>query len=308
MAIIRNPSAAGRFYPRFKGELLDTIHENFVNSSFGLSHDLNLTIDNNGGDRKVLGGVSPHAGYIYSGSATAHTIQEVFGQKVPDTVIILGTQHTGYYEIGIMKEGAWKTPFGTLDIDTDLAIQLLKESKVVKEDDSAFNGFPHGREHNIEVQIPFIQYAATKAQKSVKILPIKIGKMNQNVLETLGKDIASVLDSNNNKDIAIIASSDMTHYQPQNPRNPKEEILQIQHKRDEAVMEAFEQFNWQKTLEKATDTSVCGPQCIATLMIIGKEMGYTTAKKLQYYTSYEKIGGTGPSDYSVGYFSGIISR
>ena len=91
-----------------------------------------------------------------------------------------------------------------------------------------------------------------------------------------------------------------------------ESVIKNVEKFDKVLVHALEDGNItideKKTLEKATDTTVCGPQCIATLMIIGKEMGYGTAKKLKYYTSYEKQGGKGPSEYSVGYFAGIISK
>ncbi len=305
MTLTRKPAVAGTFYPRFEKDIINLIDKSFLDEKFGIGKE--IVIENTkDGKRKVLGGISPHAGYVYSAPCAIHTIQAIFREGAPDTIIILGTQHTGYNKIGIMKAGIWQTPLGELEVDSVVSAELLKESSNIAEDDSAFNGFPHGREHNIEVQLPLIQYAAKKAKKEIKIVPIKVGRMEKNVLQELGKAIAIVIKKNQNKDIAIIASSDMTHFQPRNPHNPEYEIKSIQKISDQAVIDAFEEFDWEKTLIKANETTVCGPQTITTLMIAAKELGYKSAKALKYYTSFEKMGSRTPCDYSVGYFSGII--
>ncbi|MHA1584049.1 MAG: AmmeMemoRadiSam system protein B [Promethearchaeota archaeon] len=306
MVIIRKAAAAGRFYPRFKGELLSTIKESFLNKDFGIGHELQIGSDPISVPRKVLGAVCPHAGYIYSGSAASFSIQEIYRENAPDTIFILGTSHTGYYQTGVMKEGLWNTPLGNISIDSELADYIITNSEFIREDDAAFNGFPHGREHCIEVQIPFIQYASNLAKKETKIVPIKIGNMNFAALEDTGRVIAHAIKKYSDKNIAIIASSDMTHYEPRHPNNPKSEISEIQYKRDKAVIEAFEQNNWEQTFAAATHTTVCGPQTISTLMIVGKELGYLHPTALKYYTSFEKMHKDTPCSYSVGYFSGII--
>jgi hypothetical protein len=309
MGITRKPAAAGRFYPRFKPEVQALIDEAFLDSTFGPGNPLKIGDKEKKGERMVLGGISPHAGYVYSGSGTAHTIQAIFEEGAPDTVIILGNQHTGYHDIGLMKEGDWETPLGRIPIDTPLANDILKNCPEVKDDDAAFNGFPHGREHNIEVQIPFIQYAAEKANKPIKIVTIKIGAMNEGILDKLGKNLAKTIqDYHGKKDIAIIASSDMTHYEPRNPMKSKPEIFDVQHKKDGAVIDAFKKYDIKATFANASDTTVCGPQTIATLMTIGKALGYPNTKALKYYTSFEKMGQEEPCEYSVGYFSGIITK
>jgi AmmeMemoRadiSam system protein B len=108
------------------------------------------------------------------------------------------------------------------------------------------------------------------------------------------------------KDIAIFASSDMTHHEPKDYQKPQKDI-DYQHQKDKAVIDAFEANNWKLMYENAQKTTVCGPQCIATLMLVANGLGYTQFKSLKYYTSYEKMGGSGPCEYSVGYFSGIAT-
>lgn len=306
MTTIRKASVAGSFYPRLKEELLELIHDVFTNSEFGLGSDFKIGPKSTT-SRNTLGGVVPHAGYIYSASAAAHTLQAVFGEAIPDTVIILGTTHTGVGDIATMKEGVWETPLGNINVDSELS-KILIDEKIIVADDSAFIGFPHGREHNIEVQIPLIQYISQKADKSVKIVPITIGQMKSDQLVKLATKIAEGIKKfQGKKDIVVLASSDMTHHGPKDPNHPAKDI-EWQRTKDKAVMDAFQAFDWKRTLEMAQQTTVCGPQCIVTLMLIAQNLGYQKSKLLKYYTSFEKMGSNPPCDYSVGYFSGIISK
>ncbi|MHA1489608.1 MAG: AmmeMemoRadiSam system protein B [Promethearchaeota archaeon] len=298
---IRKPAVAGSFYPRSESDLREIIHDSFLDKKFGPGEEMKSLNQQN---RSIIGGISPHAGYIYSGCASAYTFLNLFKEKIPDTVIILGTDHVGYGGIALMEEGAWETPLGNLSIDDELSKEILKNSEIIKGDDSAFIGIPFGREHNIEVQLPFIKYCAK--EKDIKIVPIKISTKNFEIINQLSSDIANIINSND-KDIVIVASSDMTHKQPKNIMNPKKNLENMR-EMDQAVMDAFVEFEPKKTFKAALKTSVCGPQTITSLMLICKKMNANKCKFLKYYNSYEKQGGSGPCEYSVGYFSGIIKK
>ncbi len=307
LGIVRKPAAAGRFYPRFKSEVISSIQDSFMDTQFGPGEDFSLK-PQEGKDRKAIGAVFPHAGYPYSGAAAAISSQNLFGEGIPDTVIILGTTHTGYRKIALMKEGKWDSPLNEIEIDGELAKTITSNSKMVIEDDSAFNGFPHGKEHCIEVQIPFIQYCAEKSGKITKILPIKVGVFDLDKLKTAGREIGEAIlkEKEKGKDIAIIASSDMTHYQPRDPFHSKKDIESEQYARDNAVIDSFKTFDIDQVYKNANLTTVCGPQTITLLMVIAKTMGYENPEALKYYTSFDKMGKEEPCDYSVGYFSGLI--
>ena len=300
--MIRKASVAGSFYPFNEAKLVQTIETCFLDSEFGPGK-MNINQEPQS-KRHVLGGVCPHAGYVYSGSAASYTIKAIFEDKCPDTIIILGTQHTGYSGISLMKEGAWETPLGQIQIDSIVAESILSNSKFVKEDNAAFSGF-HGREHNIEVQLPLIQYAAGMYEKNIKIVPIKVGDMNLQHIEEVGKGISKAIKSSG-KDVVVISSSDMTHKQPSNYYQPADDLKEM-FTRDKAVFESIAQYDWENTFENALKTSVCGPQTIVMGMIVCKEMGATQANVLKYYNSYEKMGGKGPCEYSVGYLSAVFT-
>jgi hypothetical protein len=301
--LVRKAAVAGSFYPRFKPDLLRILNESFLDKDFGPGEEIKTL---NQEQRTIIGGISPHAGFIYSGCAAAFTYLNLFREKIPDTVIVLGTDHVGYGKVGLMEEGLWETPLGNLSIDTELSKEIVQNSKIIISDDSAFLGFPFGREHNIEVQLPFIKYCAK--EKEVKIVPIKISTKNFNVMNKLSTDISNAIKSFE-KDIVIVASSDMTHKQPRNISNPKNDLDDMR-KKDQAVIDAFLESDPEKTLNMARNTSVCGPQTITSLMLICNKLtnNQCKTKALKYYMSYEKGGGTGPCEYSVGYFSGIIIK
>ena len=184
--IVRKAAVAGSFYPRYKPDLLRILNESFLNKDFGPGEEFSTL---NQEQRTIIGGISPHAGYIYSGCASAFTYLNLFKEKIPDTVIVLGTDHIGYGKVGLMEEGIWETPLGNLSIDSELSTEIVKNSKTIISDDSAFIGFPYGREHNIEVQLPFIKYCAQN--KDVKIVPIKISLKNYDTMEKLSTDISN---------------------------------------------------------------------------------------------------------------------
>ena len=293
--VIRQAMVAGHFYPRFKPDLLNILKESFTDNEFGPGEEPKTL---NQEQRSIIGGVSPHAGYVYSGCAAAFTFLNLFKEKIPDTVIVLGTDHIGYGKVALMDEGEWETPLGNIHIDEELSEKIIDNSNIIINDESAFIGHPFGREHNIEVQLPFIKYCAQ--EKDVKFIPIKVSIKDFNVLSELSNDIAKAIESYN-KDVVIVASSDMTHKEVYDSKQ-----LEKFKERDQQVIDSFVAFNPKKTLEAASKTTVCGSQTITSLMMICKNLNANKGKLLKYYTSSEKVGSF--SGYCVGYFSGVLIK
>src|SRR3982751_429892 len=98
----------------------------------------------------AIGVVVPHAGYIYSG----HVAGAIYARVViPSRTIILCPNHTGFgVPLSIMSKGAWETPLGNLQIDSEMANALMTSNPDLEEDTEA-----QRREHAIEVQLPFLQ-------------------------------------------------------------------------------------------------------------------------------------------------------
>ena len=165
--MIREPVVAGRFYP---------------DSPSSLEAQIKGFIDTKARKKDVVGLVSPHAGYMYSGAVAGATISRI---KFTDTFIIMGPSHTGRGKpFSIMTEGSWKTPLGDVPIDTPLAKDILSRSRHLEDDTVA-----HLYEHSIEVQIPFLQYF----KKDIKIVPIVLSMAPAVLYREIGEEIADVL-------------------------------------------------------------------------------------------------------------------
>lgn len=257
---IRKPAAAGQFYPGTEVSLRKSIDK--------MTTVVQKKI-------KAIGIVSPHAGYIYSGPVAGIVYSNI---EITDTVIILGPNHTGMGEpYAVMTEGAWETPLGKVEIDNNLAIDILNAGGLIKEDNIA-----HRFEHSIEVQLPFLQYF----KPNIKIVPMVVGGSNYN---EIGEAIASSVKKHK-KDILIIASSDMTHYE-------KSETAQ---KKDMLAIESILKLDEIDMLDRIRkyDISMCGYGPAAIMLISSKLLGAKQAKLIKYMTSGDTSG-----DYSavVGY-------
>lgn len=294
---VRRALHAGSWYPRFKPDLLRNLEEYFNDNKFGPGEEPKTL---NKDTRTIIGGVSPHAGYQYSARCAAFTYLNLFKERIPDTVVILGNDHHGYGNIALMKEGEWETPLGNLKIDSELCEKILDISNTIIQDNSAFVGFPFENEHNIEIQLPFIKYCAK--DHDVKIVPIKIGSRfikDYEICEKISTDIANAIKSMN-KDIVIVASSDMTH---RGLKNADDDLKKFMRK-DQDVIDAFIELNPKKVFN-ATSGTICGLHTIVTLMHSCIKLNASKAECLQYYTSYEISKSL---DYCVAYFSGILIK
>jgi len=268
--MVRNPVVAGQFYPASPSQLKAMI-EGFI--------------DGNAVKEEAIGVVSPHAGYIYSGPVAGAVISRI---KVKDTFIIIGPNHTGRGKpFSIMTQGTWKTPLGEVEIDSELAKQILAGSSHLVEDSAA-----HLYEHSIEVQLPFLQYF----KPDIKLVPIILSHGTAVTFKEIGKEIARAIKESN-KEVVIMASSDMTHYEPHESAKAK----------DAQAIEAMLDLNEDELFRRVEELniSMCGYAPAVSLISAAKELGATDAELVRYQTSGDVSG-----DYSavVGYAGIIITR
>ena len=280
---LRKPAVAGSFYAGDSKSLDMQIEKCFLHK-IGPGKIPSKMIK---GERKIVGLISPHAGYMYSGPIAAHGFYKISLDGKPDTIIILGPNHRGFgADVSIMINGKWETPLGELEIDKDIAENILNNSKIIKVDNKA-----HQFEHSIEVQLPFIQYIFNK---DVKIIPICMTRQDINTDIEIARSIcASVV----NKNILIIASSDFTHYEPQ------EYAQNI----DKQAIDAILEFDPKKLYDiiYRQNLTMCGPGPITTMLITCKYLGAKKVELLKYATSGDI---TGMYNQVVGYASLVVYR
>jgi AmmeMemoRadiSam system protein B len=273
---VRRPTVAGAFYPAQPDRLRKLIESCFLHER-GPGRMPSETSCN----RDIAMVVCPHAGYVYSGPAASHSYLALAEQKPPETVIVLGPNHTGWGSpVSIMGEGSWETPLGRVKLDKEMARTIFEESGVIDYDDTAFI-----REHSIEVQVPFLQYI----YKDFRLVPICMGYQDLETSVNVGK---ALFEASKEKSTVIIASTDLTHQESQQSANRK----------DHMIIEAILEMDEEKLQRVVRDNrlTTCGYGPVSASLVASKLSGAKQAQLLSYYTSGDIIG-----DYSgvVGYAS-----
>lgn len=267
--MIREAVVAGQFYPASPDKLREMIA--------GMVDKRTIKED-------VIGLISPHAGYIYSGPVAGATISRA---KLRDTFVIIGPNHTGLGRaFSIMAEGTWRTPLGDVEIDTELARKILALSAYLEEEDGA-----HSFEHSIEVQLPFLQYF----RKDISLVPIVLAHADSAAYKEIGSAIAMAI-KDLKREVVIIASSDMTHYEPQSSAQEK----------DSQAIEAMLELDEDKLIARIEELniSMCGYAPVVSLITAAKALGAKEAELVKYQTSGDTTGDYG----SVVGYAGIILR
>ena len=269
--MIRNPAVAGQFY---------------AGSKEPLTKEVRGLIDETAIKEEAIGVVSPHAGYVYSGPVAGFTLSSI---NLRPKYIIMGPNHTGLGSpFSMTASDFWRTPLGEVAVDKTLADKILKNCPDIKKDELA-----HINEHSIEVQLPFLQIL----QKAFTFVPIVISAATAEIYKRIGEALAkSIMELKIEKDVTIIASSDMTHYESHETAKDKDSraidaILKLD---EDALLERIEKFG----------ISMCGYAPAAIMITAVKLLGAAKARLVKYQTSGDVSG-----DYSsvVGYAGIIIS-
>ena len=273
MSKIRKSVIAGSWYPGSKDKLVSTFKDYFSN------------IDIPSIKKQVLGLISPHAGYPFSGQTAAYGYS-LLQEKQFDLVLIMSPMHRmalGSYLT--TSADYYETPLGKVPVDQKL-LQVLSEKIDLKflSDDN---------EHSLEIQLPFLQYVL----KEFTILPIMISLIN---IFDITEIVNSLYELIKDKNCLIIASSDFHHI---------DNYQQVKEK-DKKVVEALKEFNIKDVKQRLSDPecSICGKVPIALLLEISKKLGATEVKNQHQTNSGDVTGDTSPGQYTVGYVSAAVLK
>ncbi len=269
---VRKPVVAGKFYPQYAKDINKEI-DAFLE-------------DNKGPKLEAIGCILPHAGYLYSGKVAAVTLSQI---NIPDIIILLGPNHTGNGSAySIMTDGLWETPLGQVGIDRELAQLILRSSNHLEDDSLA-----HLEEHSLEVELPMLQYF----KNDFKIVPIAFMSEEPDILKEIGKDIAGVIrDFDYKGKVLLLASSDMTHYEPVEKAKvkDKEAIEAILELDEDKLMRRIKHFN----------ISMCGYAPVTVMLSAAKALGAKSGRLALYQTSGDI---TGDKTSVVGYAGVVVN-
>lgn len=285
--MVRKPVVAGQFYGGTVTQCSDEL-ESCLKSA-----DLSGSLPD-----KIVGGIVPHAGWIFSGKLAAMVFKAVMAANGDvDTFVLLGAAHRFWgTEAAVYDKGSWTSPLGEIKVDEDLAAKII-EGSCAQSNPQAHNG-----EHSIEVQIPFIQTLFPNAGMVPIIVP------GQDDATSLGQDIGKIVSKQNEKKIVCIASTDLTHYGPRYGFAPKgvgaESLEWAKQVNDMKVInDALKMDSKQFQRHAIEDSSACGPGAVCAVIAAAKQLGADKGILLAHTTSNEvMIEAFGQqSDESVGY-------
>lgn len=268
MPTIRRPHVASQFYEGDAEALRAQISSCFLHK-LGPKKLPQTNFGN--APRKIVGLISPHAGYIYSGPVAAHAYYELALDGKPDTVVLLGPNHTGLGSaLSIMREGAWRTPLGDVEVDSAVSDAILHEINLIDVDEVA-----HRYEHSIEVQLPFLQFLYGK---EFKIVPLCYQLQDYDSAVEVGRALTEALADTNS---VVIASSDMTHYEPAKTAALK----------DHAALKAVTDMDAKRFYETIENQNItaCGFMPITSLITYGVGV-CAKAQLLSYHNSGDITG------------------
>jgi AmmeMemoRadiSam system protein B len=268
MARVRQPAVAGAFYDA---------------DPDALRRHVDSLLDQAGGATvkgSIKGLVSPHAGYMYSGSTAAVGYRLLRGKSY-DAVILVGPSHREFFTGASIYPGdSYRTPLGDVPVHKEMRDELVKEGGTIMLSDAGHRG-----EHCLEVQLPFLQ----RVLGEFSIVPIIIGNQRREFCLALGNALAKAASRRN---VLLVASSDLSHY------HPYDEAVKL----DRQVIGLVEALDDRTMMDQIEEERIeaCGGGPVVSVMHAAKLLGANRSQVLFYCNSGDV---TGDKDAVVGYLS-----
>ncbi|MCP4583862.1 MAG: AmmeMemoRadiSam system protein B [candidate division Zixibacteria bacterium] len=274
----RSPAVAGAFYPGEPAELAKMIAEMLAGADKPFV----------GGD--IVGLISPHAGYVYSGPVAAHAYKSLQGLQYKDVIIVAPSHVEAFMGAAIYPGDFYKTPLGKVKINKELSAELATYSRLVNLD-NAGHSFTHRGEHSLEVQLPFLQTLLG----DFNLVAVVMGNQDMETCRGLAESIAE--GCKNRDDILIVASSDLSHFHDYGTAS----VL------DNQVVDLVDNYDYDKLFEQLQQRKVeaCGGGPIVTVMMACEKLGAGSAKVVKYANSGDVAG---DRSSVVGYMAAIIYK
>ncbi len=287
---VRHPVAAGSFYEA---------DEKACRAS--LAKYIPEKIDSAELPERIVAGIVPHAGWIFSGQVAGQVFAGIAQQGQPEVFVLFGAMHRGIAQLGGMfADGAWRTPLGDALVDERLAERILGGTNLIER-----NARVHADEHSLEVIVPFIQYLFGRA----KILPIAVPPVGE--AHEIGQAVGRILAAEQTSAVCI-GSTDLTHYGPGYGFAPQgagqEGIAWAKDVNDRSMIDLICRLESEKIVAEAElHRNACGAGAVAATVGAAVQMGAKRAKLLSHICSAqvsERLWGQQSSE-SVGY-AGIV--
>lgn len=273
MNAIKKSIIAGSWYPENPSVLKKDI-ENYFKSASPVQLE-----------GEIVGLISPHAGYVYSGEIAAHAYKLIRGNKY-DAVIVVGPSHrVAFHGVSVFSGGGYETPLGIVPVARDLAEKIKKATPMVADFPAA-----HQQEHSVEIQLPFLQVALDE----FPFVPLVMGDQDAHTCQELAH---AIFQASSDKKILIVGSSDLSHFYNYSTAKKMDAIVVDYLKNGDAE-------GLLKSLESG-EVEACGGGPMAVVMFVARMMKAHKAYFLKYANSGDV---TGDKSSVVGYASSVFCR
>lgn len=271
---LRRMAVGGRWYPAQPARLAEDVDRHVAAASVDLPH----------GRLRAI--VVPHAGLLYSGPVAAFAYRAA-RTGAYRTFVLVGPSHfVPFSGVALWSEGAWETPFGPVAVDGTLASAIRAQSRDVVDLPEA-----HGREHSLEMQLPFI----ARLFAGAAIVPLVMGHQTRQTAFALGDAMAAALGTADPSDVLIVASSDLSHYEDAATAAALDAVVLER-------VEALDPGGLMDALERQPGHACGGGPMVATLHA-ARELGASAARVLRYADSGDV---SGDKSAVVGYMAAAI--
>jgi AmmeMemoRadiSam system protein B len=237
----------------------------------------------------VLGVISPHAGYRYSGPTAGYAYRAVQGQSY-DLVVVASPLHDYLpYPFLTSAHQSYATPLGEIEVDTTLLEQL--NERLQKRSGERLTAIANDHEHSLEIQLPFLQTALIRP---FRLLPLMIREQNPAALQEMGEVLA---ETTQGKNLLLVASTDLSHFYTEDKANELDAVMMAQ----------FAAFSPQGVLQTQEENTgfACGSGAVAVILWAAKALGAKQVTLLHHGSSGEA---SGDHDRVVGYGAAAITR
>ena len=239
---------------------------------------------------ELLGLVSPHAGYAYSGQTAAYAYKQLVGRSV-NTVVLMGPSHRAWVgDYAVNVEAAYETPLGLVPLDQEFIAELSGRVPLER--------IRRDVEHSLEIQLPFLQ----RVLGEFSLVPILMSADDPAVVQRLALALAESIRLRDGGDgrVLLVASSDMHHIENY------DEVV----RRDQAVVDAIAAYDLEslKAVLMGPRSTVCGRMPILVVLHAARSLGADAVQVLHHTTSGDVSGDRRPGQYTVGYMAAAVYR
>jgi AmmeMemoRadiSam system protein B len=184
---VRHAAVAGQFYPGDADEL-QALVDGLLAAAPEPAGDVPKAV------------IAPHAGFMFSGAVAATAYRRLAPARgTVSRVVILGPSHfVPVRGLAASTAEVFETPLGDMAVDRAGLDTALAQPGVSVDDK------PHGREHSLETQLPFIR----RVLGDVSIVPLVVGDATP---AEVGKVLSELWGG---AETAIAISSDLSHFHP----------------------------------------------------------------------------------------------